>query len=85
MGSVLRFDHIEGLFKLGGIRQQTLQDGGIACDLDQTRLLTRHPSIQLQPPTGNGRLRIRAVLALLGQQHAVVEGEIVLLILSRYG
>lgn len=66
-GSVLRFDHIEGLFKLGGIRQQTLQDGGIACDLDLTRLLTGHQSKQLQPPTGNGRLRIRAVLARIGQ------------------
>ena len=37
------------------------------------------------PPTGNGRLRIRAVLARIGQQHAVLAGDIELLVLIRYG
>ena len=37
--SFLRLDHIEGLFKLGRICQQTLQGSGIAAYLHLTGLL----------------------------------------------
>ena len=81
----LRFDHIESLLELGGVRQQALQNGGIAADLYLPGLLTCHQGKELQTLAGDGSLRIRAVLAQIGQQHAVIAGDIELLVLIRYG
>ena len=61
--SFLRLDHIEGLFKLGRIRQQTLQGSGIAAYLHLTGLLPLHQGKELQPLAGDGGLRVRAVLS----------------------
>lgn len=69
--SFLRLDHIEGLFKLGRIRQQTLQGSGIAAYLHLTGLLPLHQGKELQPLAGDGGLRVRAVLSRIGQQNTV--------------
>ena len=76
----LRFDHIESLLELGGVRQQALQNGGIAADLYLTGLLTCHQGKELQTLAGDGSLRIRMVLAGVRQQDAILTGYIELFI-----
>ena len=79
--TLLRLNNIEGLFKLRGVRQQAFQDGGIACDLNLSCLLTGHQGKQLEPLAGDRRLRICTVFARISQQYAVFTGDVELFVL----
>ena len=79
--TLLRLNNIEGLFKLRGVRQQAFQDGGIACDLNLSCLLTGHQGKQLEPLAGDRCLRICTVFARISQQYAILTGDVELLVL----